>query len=131
MDIIIRTIAKGIVPFVWLFGAYIILHGHITPGGSFSGGAAIAAGVVMLVIAYGTKNAEKVLHEDNLHLLEAVAGIILVFLVINEMFFREQTKVLMGYFNIISAGQVLLLNVAGGLMVLSALITIIYMFSRR
>ncbi|MBN2101679.1 MAG: hypothetical protein JW716_02290 [Candidatus Aenigmarchaeota archaeon] len=131
MDMIVRTVAKGIVPFIWIYGAYIILHGHITPGGSFSGGVIVAAGAVLLIIAYGTKGAEKSLHEDNLHLLEALAGAVLVFLLLSEMFFRDYVTVLMGYFDIVSAGYVLLLNVAGGVMVLAALITIAYMFTRR
>ena len=131
MDVIVRTVAKSMAPFIWLFGAYIILHGHITPGGSFSGGSIVAAGVVLLIIAYGTKNSEKVLHEDNLHIVEAAAGVILAFLILSDMFFRNQVKVLMGYFNVISAGHIVMLNVAGGLMVLSALIAIVYTFSRR
>ncbi len=131
MDLIVKTVAKGIVPFIWVYGAYIILHGHLTPGGSFSGGAIVAAGAVLLIIAYGTKRAEKFLHEDNLHLLEALAGAVLVFLLLSEMFFRDYVTVLMGYFDIVSAGYILLLNVAGGIMVLAALITIAYMFTRR
>lgn len=131
MDIIVKTISKALVPFIWMFGAYIIIHGHLTPGGSFSGGTIVAAGIVLLVIGYGTKNAEKVVHDDNLHVVEAIAGVILVTLLVSELFLRGYLKVLMGYFNIFSAGEIMLLNTTGGIMVLAALIMIVYVFTRR
>ncbi len=131
MDIVVRTIAKWLAPFIWLYGIYILLHGHITPGGSFSGGAIVAAGAVLLIIAYGTKDAERVFHEDNLHFVEAFAGLFLVFSIFVDAFFRDDIKTLLGAFNILSAGHILSLNMAGGLMVLSALIMIIYVISRR
>ena len=89
MDIIIKTIAKGIVPFIWVFGAYVIIHGHLTPGGSFSGGVIVAAGAVLLMIAYGTAGSERFIHEDNLHYLEAVSGAILVSLLFTQVFLRD------------------------------------------
>lgn len=40
---------NGIYPFVMLFGIYIILNGHMTPGGGFQGGAIIAS---LFIIKY-------------------------------------------------------------------------------
>lgn len=40
---ILRTGAGLLFPFLLALGAYIILHGHLTPGGGFQGGAIIAA----------------------------------------------------------------------------------------
>ena len=36
-----------LVPFVILFGVYVILNGHISPGGGFSGGAIIGGGLML------------------------------------------------------------------------------------
>ncbi|PKM70563.1 MAG: sodium:proton antiporter, partial [Firmicutes bacterium HGW-Firmicutes-18] len=38
-DVIVKTITRIIIPFAQVYGIFIILHGHISPGGGFSGGA--------------------------------------------------------------------------------------------
>ena len=38
-------------PLLLIFGAYIFLHGHLTPGGGFPGGVIIAAAYLMLYLA--------------------------------------------------------------------------------
>lgn len=44
--------ATGIVfPLILLFGAYVFIHGHLTPGGGFPGGTIIALGVLLLMLA--------------------------------------------------------------------------------
>jgi multicomponent Na+:H+ antiporter subunit B len=40
-----------LVPLLLLFGAYIFLHGHITPGGGFQGGVVVAAALVLSVLS--------------------------------------------------------------------------------
>ena len=52
-SIIIRTIARVLVPFVQLFGLYVIMHGHSSPGGGFQGGVILGASYILLGIAYG------------------------------------------------------------------------------
>lgn len=59
-DIIMQKIAKILVPIVILFGVYIILNGHITPGGGFSGGAIIGAGLILYLNAYGFNKMSKI-----------------------------------------------------------------------
>lgn len=58
-DLILQKIAKILVPVILLFGIYIILNGHLSPGGGFSGGAVMGAGLVMYLNAFGFKKAER------------------------------------------------------------------------
>ena len=58
-DIILQKVAKILVPVIILFGVYIILNGHLSPGGGFSGGAVIGAGLILYLNAFGFKKAEK------------------------------------------------------------------------
>jgi multicomponent Na+:H+ antiporter subunit B len=53
-SIIIKTIARILVPFIQLFGLYVIMHGHSSPGGGFQGGVILGASFILLAIAYGT-----------------------------------------------------------------------------
>lgn len=52
-DIILQGSAKILSPVVLLFGIYVILNGHLSPGGGFSGGAIVSAGLVLYLNAFG------------------------------------------------------------------------------
>jgi multicomponent Na+:H+ antiporter subunit B len=51
-SLIVRTGSEVLFPFIVLLGAYIFLHGHLTPGGGFQGGAVIASGFLLLYLAW-------------------------------------------------------------------------------
>jgi len=48
---ILRTAASLLFPFLIILGVYIILHGHLTPGGGFQGGAILAAAFFVPILA--------------------------------------------------------------------------------
>ena len=52
-SIIIRTVSRILIPFVQLFGLYVIMHGHSSPGGGFQGGVILGASYILYGIAYG------------------------------------------------------------------------------
>ena len=58
-DIIIQKVAFFLVPMIMIFGIYVILNGHLSPGGGFSGGAIIGAGLILYLNAFGFKKTEK------------------------------------------------------------------------
>ncbi len=60
-DGILELAAKVLVPFIVIFGLYVILCGHLGPGGGFSGGAIIGAGLILYLNAYGFEKAGKFL----------------------------------------------------------------------
>lgn len=88
MSVVVRTIARILVPVALLFGGYVILHGHLTPGGGFQGGAVAASAVALLLVAFGTsavkglKSPFSVLED-----LGGVAFVVLGFLGIGYTFF--------------------------------------------
>ena len=55
MSRIVRTAADLLYPTILIFGLYIIAHGHLTPGGGFQGGAVIATGGALVIVAYSYK----------------------------------------------------------------------------
>ena len=44
-----------IIPFLFLFGFYLIAFGHLSPGGGFTGGVVMAAVVILLTVVFGIK----------------------------------------------------------------------------
>ncbi len=49
---ILRTGADFLLPVTIMFGAYIFLNGHLSPGGGFQGGAVVASAILLLFLAY-------------------------------------------------------------------------------
>lgn len=58
-DIIVKTLCRFIIPFIQLFGLYVIAHGHGSPGGGFQGGCILAASFVLILIAFDLAEAKK------------------------------------------------------------------------
>ena len=49
---IFKTAASVLFPIVLMLGIYIFMNGHLTPGGGFQGGAVIASGVILFLLAF-------------------------------------------------------------------------------
>ena len=62
-DPIVKNVARFIIPFLLVFGIYLMLNGHLSPGGGFSAGAVMGASFILYSSAYGYKDAKKVLTE--------------------------------------------------------------------
>lgn len=58
-DTILQYITSFLVPVVLLFGMYVIMNGHISPGGGFSGGALMGAALILYLNAFGFKKTER------------------------------------------------------------------------
>ncbi len=58
-DVILQTAARVLVPFIEIFGIYVILCGHLGPGGGFSGGAVCGAGLILYLNAFGFAKTER------------------------------------------------------------------------
>ncbi|MGA1821045.1 MAG: hydrogen gas-evolving membrane-bound hydrogenase subunit E [Thermoplasmatota archaeon] len=53
MSPVVRTITKFLFAPILIFGFYIIIHGHLTPGGGFQGGAIVATLMALVLVAFG------------------------------------------------------------------------------
>ena len=58
-DLILQYQVNFLVPMILLFGVYVIMNGHISPGGGFSGGAIMGAGLILYLNAFGFKKTER------------------------------------------------------------------------
>ena len=59
-SLILYTGCRFLFPLILLFGSYIFIHGHLTPGGGFQGGAVIASAFVLVYLGCRGKRINKV-----------------------------------------------------------------------
>lgn len=107
MTLIVKTITRLTVGLIFLFGIYIVLHGHLTPGGGFAGGVIIALSFIHLMLAFGKETALRKMSKAAASLFENVGAI--MFLLIALLGFTG------GYFffNFIGKGKPFTLLSAG------------------
>ncbi|MBR2527938.1 MAG: hypothetical protein IKE58_05660 [Blautia sp.] len=58
-DSILHRVGMILIPSILLFGIYVILNGQNSPGGGFSGGAVMGAGLIMTAAAYGFDHVDR------------------------------------------------------------------------
>jgi energy-converting hydrogenase B subunit I len=135
---IVRTVANQLIVFILIFGLYVIMHGQLTPGGGFQGGAVIVSGVVMLLVAFSSKELKKSLRERVLSIMEssgALIFIILAFAGIGTVFFYNLLvgTPIFGHIppigsnsgDIWTGGVVPLMNIAVGIKVVAGLSAVV------
>jgi len=54
-SLIVQTSVRLLVPFVQMFGLYVIVHGHYSPGGGFQGGVILGASFILFALTYDLK----------------------------------------------------------------------------
>jgi len=52
-DEILQLAAKVLTPVILMYGIYVVLNGHLSPGGGFSGGAIMGAALILYLNAFG------------------------------------------------------------------------------
>jgi multicomponent Na+:H+ antiporter subunit B len=63
-DTILETTVRLMVPFIQLYGLYVIVHGHYSPGGGFQGGVVLGASVILFALAFGLPASKHYLSES-------------------------------------------------------------------
>jgi len=51
-NFMLQTASKLLFPIIMLFGIYVMIYGHLSPGGGFQGGVIIASAVLLLLISH-------------------------------------------------------------------------------
>jgi multisubunit Na+/H+ antiporter MnhB subunit len=130
MTIIVKTVTRIILWIILVYGIYIILHGHLTPGGGFGGGVIIALAFLSILLAYGRGYTAEWLNINFLHEFEASS--ILLFLAVGIMGIGFGSAFLMNFlshgtlFRLLSAGTIPLLNIFIGVKVGVSLFLVVW-----
>lgn len=119
MTIIVRKTTQLIAGMIFMYGIYVIAHGHLTPGGGFAGGVIIAGAFILVTLAFGSDFLKLVKEEMGTTMVESLATIIVVligtagFLLGTKVFFNNYLpKGIVG--DLVSAGTLPLYNIFVG-----------------
>lgn len=133
-DLILQKIALFVVPIVFMFGLYVMLNGHLGPGGGFAGGSMIGAGLILYVSAYGTKKTQRFFNEKIYTVIKVAS--LCIYGVLMIYFFYTGANGLDNHIplgtpgHILSAGLILPINVLVGLEVACTMYAFYALFRR-
>lgn len=129
MSIIVKKTTQLIAGIVFLYGIYVIIHGHLTPGGGFAGGVIMAGSFILLILAFGSDILKLTKEESGSTMYENLAILTVVFLAVSGLltgarvfFLNWLPKGTVG--QLISAGMLPLYNIFIGIEVASSILTI-------
>jgi len=132
-NVILKLTSFPLVAMIMLYGCFVILHGHLTPGSGFSGGAIIGASLILYASAYGTRRACSFF---NLKVYNRTVSACLLFYALSKgySFYMSSNNLPSGIplgtpGNLFSAGLIMPLNIAVGLVVACAVYVIYILFS--
>lgn len=105
---ILQTGARMLFAPIVVFGAYIFVHGHLSPGGGFQGGAVIASAVLLLLMA----DRDHHLPHGLMHWMESLVGFGYVLtglagLIVAGSFLSNQGVLPLGTWNKLFSGGVI------------------------
>jgi multisubunit Na+/H+ antiporter MnhB subunit len=129
MTVIVKKTTQLIAGIIFLYGIYIILHGHLTPGGGFAGGVILAGSFILLILAFGSDFLNLVREERGTTMYENLA--ILVFLLLALTGLLAGANIFFANWlphgtpgELVSAGFMPLYNIFVGIEVAASILTI-------
>ena len=67
---ILDVVARKLAPFILLFGCYLVAYGHLSPGGGFQGGVALASGIILLILCKDVETVQQILPVKTVNFLQ-------------------------------------------------------------
>lgn len=136
-DLIVKVVARIVIPFIYLYGIYVIIHGSISPGGSFAGGAIFGSAIVLYTIIFGLEKAELIIPKKifNRKIEGLLCFVFMAFIVLFMGYDVQKLRVPGAY--TIQAGELVraeLLSSSGigvGLMVAVTLVSLFHIFIKE
>ncbi len=75
-DFIVEKVSRYLIPFIQLFGLYVIAHGHYSPGGGFQGGVILGASIILLSVSHNLRTALRRMGEKTSALFSPIGVLI-------------------------------------------------------
>lgn len=75
-NLILRVVAKLLIPIIVLFALYVQFHGDFGPGGGFQAGVIFSVAFILYALVYGYETAQRVMPESVLRILASLGVLI-------------------------------------------------------
>ena len=124
MTLIVKTVTRLTVGLIFLFGVYLVLNGHLSPGGGFAGGVVIALSFVHIMLAYGKDMAFKRITGNFASTVESLGALLFISIALLGLSGGYFFLNVLGHgkpFQLFSAGTIPLSNIAIALKVSAGL----------
>ena len=132
-DEILRSVATLAIPIILMMGCVVVINGHLSPGGGFSGGAILSTALILAANAYGFDKVHSFFSERTF-IVSSSTALMIYALSKGYSFFTGANHIhsiipkgTIG--NILSAGLILPLNICVGLIVAGTLYGFYALFS--
>jgi len=140
MTTIVKTVSGWVKILIFLFGIYIVLFGHLTPGGGFAGGVILASSYVLIMLAFGRESVESYMPMPLASKLDCVGALMFIAIALFGFFYGAASffwnyvqntiyATKQSTFDLLSAGTIPLSNIAIGLKVGASLFLVIFILS--
>ena len=133
-DAILQGVALVLCPVIFIFGIYIILNGHLSPGGGFSGGSIMGAGLILYVVAFGFQKTQRFFDEHVYKIAKITA--LCMYGLIGTYFYMTGANGIENHIplgipgHILSSGIILPINICVGLEVACTMYAFFALFRR-
>ena len=133
-DTILQGVAFVLCPIIFIFGIYIILNGHLSPGGGFSGGSIRGAGLILYVAAFGFNKTQRFFDEHVYKIAKITA--LCMYGLIGTYFYMTGANGIENHIplgipgHILSSGIILPINICVGLEVACTMYAFYALFRR-
>ena len=127
MSNIVQKVTQLLAGLMFMYGLYIITHGHLTPGGGFAGGAIVAGAFIILILAFGSRALNLKKEEQATSITESSAILIVLILAVIGMF-AGGAVFFNNYLPLGEVGELISYNIFIGMEVAAALLTIFLAF---
>lgn len=131
--LIVKTITRLIIPYIQLYGFFIIIHGHLSPGGGFSGGAVLGSSIILLTLSFSMKTASKQISHKVSQMIETTGllwfiALGLIGIVLGNVFLsNKEAGIFLGKFGeVMSGGVIPLITIGIGMKVASTMVTLFH-----
>ena len=132
-DAILRNVASLSIPIILVLGCTVVINGHLSPGGGFSGGAILSAALILCANAYGFDHVHSFLNERTFIFSSSMA--LMIYAMSKGYSFYTGANQIHSIIpkgtigNILSGGLILPLNICVGLIVACTLYGFYALFS--
>ncbi|MDQ7794053.1 MAG: MnhB domain-containing protein [bacterium] len=133
-DLILKEVGGLLVPFLQMFGVYVIFHGHLSPGGGFSGGTVAGISMILFSLVFGLGPGLRKVSHDATRIMESsgtlwygLVGLVGVLRGASFLMNRGAGIPLGTPGRLFSGGLILLITVGVGIKVASAIISLYYL----